>query len=195
MAMVGKFDQGRSTTCEFRRNNQDGAEPSANSVSVSNLLRLSALLERPELREKAAAVLTAFAERLVKVPMVVPRMVSALMLYHDAPTMVIVTGSSEDPEGADALLKAAETHLVSGKILALADDPRDDPDGGLLRRRNEAVKRMKPLHGKAAAYVCRHHTCSLPVTSTEALVALLGPPEPRSEAMAASVNGARPRRT
>lgn len=179
------------------KEDQDGAEPSANSISVSNLLRLSSLLERSEWRERAGAILTAFSERLVKVPMVVPRMVSALMLYHDSPTMIFVVGFRGDPDGARALLSAAETQMVAGRVLVVADGPGNDPEGGLLLRRNEAVRKMKAVNGKATAYVCRHHTCSLPVTTTKALVSLLGPPEARPEVAVsmASGDGPGPRNT
>ncbi|XP_046407869.1 spermatogenesis-associated protein 20 [Ischnura elegans] len=170
------------------KEDQDGAEPSANSVAVSNLLRLSSLLERSDWRERAGAILKAFQERLVKVPLVLPRMVSGLMLFHDSPTMVYVAGSNEDPEGAAALLKAAETKLVAGRVMAVADGPKDNPEGGLLQSRNDAVKRMKAVNGKAAAYVCRQHVCSLPVTSVKALAGLLEPPESKG-AVAAAVGG------
>jgi hypothetical protein len=67
---------------------QDGAEPSGNSVAASNLLRLYSFLDRPELRDKAARLFTAFTSRLTRVSIALPEMTSALMCYHDSPIQV-----------------------------------------------------------------------------------------------------------
>ena len=61
---------------------QDGAEPSANSVSAMNLLRLSQILDQPDWRQKAVTIFRAFSERLEKIPLALPEMVSALMFYQ-----------------------------------------------------------------------------------------------------------------
>lgn len=70
---------------------QDGAEPSGNSVSAQNMLRLAAMLDRVELKDKAGSLLASFTSRLTRIPMAVPEMVSALMLFHDAPTQVCIS--------------------------------------------------------------------------------------------------------
>ncbi|KAJ9586528.1 hypothetical protein L9F63_019825, partial [Diploptera punctata] len=140
---------------------QDGAEPSGNSVAASNLLRLSALLDRGELRDKAARMFTAFTTRLSRVPIALPELTSALMLYHDTPILVFVAGP---PDATDTreLVSVINSRLIPGRILALADG-RDD---NVLYRRCEIIKRMKPVGGRATAYVCRHQTCSLPADNS-----------------------------
>lgn len=70
---------------------QDGAEPCGNSVSVNNLIRLANYLHRGDLREKAGRTLAAFSERLKSIPIALPEMTSALMLYHNFPTQVNIT--------------------------------------------------------------------------------------------------------
>lgn len=61
---------------------QDGAEPSANSVSVFNLLRLSEYTGKQEWLQKSERLLAAFTDRLTKVPIALPEMVRALMAQH-----------------------------------------------------------------------------------------------------------------
>jgi len=61
---------------------QDGAEPSANSVSASNLLRLSQYTGRKEWLQKSQQLLAAFSDRLTRVPIALPEMVRALMAQH-----------------------------------------------------------------------------------------------------------------
>nr|CAD7426142.1 unnamed protein product [Timema monikensis] len=149
---------------------QDGAEPSGNSVSAHNLIRLAAFLDRVELQDKAAKLLTAFTSRLTRMPIALPELTSALVLYHDSPTQVFVTGRREDADTA-ALLAVVQGRLVPGRVLALAD--ARDRSESVLYRKCEVIRRMKPVNGRAAAYVCRHRTCSLPVNTPQELEALL----------------------
>jgi len=60
---------------------QDGAEPSSNSVSAHNLLRLSAIMDSSAYRERAKAIFAVFAKRLEALPIAVPEMLQALMLH------------------------------------------------------------------------------------------------------------------
>lgn len=73
----------------FFVSDQDGAEPSGNSVSAQNLIRLGAYLERGDMKIKAEKLLASFSDRLQKIPIALPEMTSALMLYHDSPTQVM----------------------------------------------------------------------------------------------------------
>ncbi|CAL8380513.1 unnamed protein product [Gadus morhua 'NCC'] len=64
------------------KQDQDGAEPSANSVSALNLLRLSHYTGRPDWARKAEHLLAAFSDRLTRVPIALPHMVRALLAQH-----------------------------------------------------------------------------------------------------------------
>lgn len=74
---------------------QDGAEPSGNSVSCHNLLRLAAYADKSSApeggeseREMAKKILQTFSKRLTTSPTSLPEMMSALMFYSDSPTQV-----------------------------------------------------------------------------------------------------------
>lgn len=74
---------------------QDGAEPSGNSVSCHNLQRLAAYADKSSAeeggdreRDMAKKVLMAFAKRLIDSPTALPEMMSALMFFTDSPTQV-----------------------------------------------------------------------------------------------------------
>jgi len=58
-------------------------------VAVSNLVRLSILLDKPDYYNKAGQVLTLFSDRLAKIPASIPEMVSSLLMYEDLPAEVI----------------------------------------------------------------------------------------------------------
>ncbi|KAE8744851.1 hypothetical protein FOCC_FOCC008492 [Frankliniella occidentalis] len=152
------------------KEDQDGAEPSGNTVSAWNLLRLAALLEQPALHERAERLLAIFTSRLTSLPHALPGLTAALMMHHDSHTQVFVTGKLSDPDTA-ALVAEARRRLLPGRVMALADGNRES----ILYRKSEVFQRLRPQGGRAAAYVCRHHACSLPVTSAEDLDKLLAP--------------------
>lgn len=61
---------------------QDGAEPTANSVTVTNLLRAACYSGHMEWVEKAGQILAAFSERLKKIPITLPEMARATAVFH-----------------------------------------------------------------------------------------------------------------
>ena len=67
---------------------QDGAEPSSNSYSASNLQRLSAYFPGKEIGPKSTGIYKAFAEVMGEHPVALPKMVSAFMFHSQAPKQV-----------------------------------------------------------------------------------------------------------
>ena len=75
--------------CGFLFSDQDGAEPSGNSVAVSNLVRLAIAVDRADYHDKAGQTLRLFGQRLTKFPLSLPEMVDSLQLYEESPAEVI----------------------------------------------------------------------------------------------------------
>jgi uncharacterized protein YyaL (SSP411 family) len=67
------------------------------------------------------------------------------------------------------LLKVVQKKLLPGKIIMLADGDSSN----ILYRKNKVIDKMKQQQGRATAYVCHHHVCSLPVTDPKQLALLL----------------------
>ncbi|MBN3306349.1 spermatogenesis-associated protein 20 isoform X2 [Amia ocellicauda] len=142
------------------KEDQDGAEPSANSESALNLLKLSHYTGRAEWAEQAKQILAAFSIRLIKVPIALPEMVRALMAHYHTLRQVVICGQP-DSEDTISLLACVNTHFIPNKVLLLADGNTES----FLYRRLPVLSTMEPLQGRATAYVCKNFTCSLPVTS------------------------------
>ncbi|XP_077299776.1 spermatogenesis-associated protein 20 isoform X2 [Arctopsyche grandis] len=158
--------QSRDVSVVLRlKEDQDGAEPSGNSVAVHNLVRLGAhdIGGGTPRRERAEKVLTAFASRLEVAPSSLPEMLSALMFHKDSPTQVFIAGGRDDPR-TQALLRVVRTRLLPGRIVAVADPGACG---------NTVFSRIRPLGDAPAAYVCRHYACSLPVTEASKLEEIL----------------------
>ncbi|CAG2247566.1 Spermatogenesis-associated protein 20 [Mytilus edulis] len=160
---------GNDTSLVLRlKEDQDGAEPCSNSVAVSNLLRLSNFIDKPEYGEKANKILTVFNERLMKIPLAVPEMVSGLLFSLSTTKQIILVG---DPGSEDltALIDCLNSHFIPNKVMIKSDGQNDS----FLKSKLDILQTLTKKDGKATAYVCENYTCSLPVTSTEQLLKLI----------------------
>ena len=135
----------------------DGAEPSANSVTVLNLLRLAQMTDNKVWQLSAEAALKAFADRLHKEPGAMPQMLVALDFSLGKPKQIVIAGKRE-AEDTKAMLKAAHEGYHPNQILLLADGAEGQRAlGGYL----EFLRDLQPLDGKATGFVCENYTTNL----------------------------------
>jgi len=147
----------------------DGAEPSANSIAVLNLLRLSQMLDKKEWWEMAEKTLRLFGSRLQSIPHAMPQMLVAVDFSLDKPKQIIIAGKPNAPD-TRAMLRAVHERFIPNKILLMADGQEGQ---AYLGERLPFVKSMTPLEGKATAYVCENYTCQLPTTEIDMMLQLL----------------------
>uniref|UniRef100_A0A8C6U352 Spermatogenesis associated 20 n=1 Tax=Neogobius melanostomus TaxID=47308 RepID=A0A8C6U352_9GOBI len=152
------------------KEDQDGAEPSANSVSAWNLLRLSHVTGRQEWVQRCQQLLTAFSERLSSVPIALPEMVRALMAQHHTLKQIVICGRKDAPDTA-SLVATVNSLFLPHKVLMLCDGASDS----FLRSRLPSLSALCPPEdsGAARALVCQDFTCSLPLTDPLELRTLL----------------------
>ncbi|XP_014430101.2 spermatogenesis-associated protein 20 isoform X3 [Pelodiscus sinensis] len=150
------------------KDDQDGVEPSANSVAVTNLLRAACYSGNMEWVEKAGQILAAFSERLLKIPVALPEMARATVAFHRSLKQVAICGA---PEGEDTkdLLRCIHSVFAPNKVLMLADGD----SSGFLYHHLPFLSSLERKDGKATAYLCENFACSLPVTSSQELRSLL----------------------
>lgn len=146
----------------------DGAEPSASSAGVFNLLSLWHLTADETYRKRAEQTLGAFVGHGHDVGRVLPMMLAALSVYHAGTPLVVILGA----RGADdtrALLAAARgTYLPAALVV-----PIDPADRGATARLMSWTAAMAPRGGAATAYVCRGWACQAPTTSPDELASQL----------------------
>src|SRR6266478_3904857 len=147
------------------KDDNDGAEPAASSLAALNLLRLSQLRDDQKMAERAGKTIDAFATTLSHFPSAMPQMLVALDFSLSKPRQIVIAGRKDAPE-TKALLKEVRRHFLPKTILLLADGAEGQKFVG---EKNEAIRAMSPLDGKAAAYVCENFTCKTPVTDPEEL--------------------------
>ena len=143
----------------------DGAEPSASSVSVHNLLTLSYLSDDEGARLKAERTLGRYGARAGRAARVIPMMMAALSAWHGAATQIVLVGEAE---GRLPLARVVASHYLPFAIEIPVAPSRQGEVAAAL----PFVAAMT-ARGGAAAYVCRDFTCRAPVTTAEALEAEL----------------------
>ena len=129
----------------------DHATPSGNSVAADVLLKMAAVLDRADYRNKAEQVFLTAAGLLQKYASGFGRMLAALDFYIGPSKEIAIVGEP------DAFLPILRTRYLP-RIVAAAGPNDQIP---LLRGR-------PMLDGKPTAYVCENFSCKQPVTSLSA---------------------------
>jgi uncharacterized protein YyaL (SSP411 family) len=144
----------------------DGAEPSGNSMATLLLLRLAQFTDRAQYRDAAEKTLKLFGDHLHKAPHVVPQMLCALDFYLGKPKQIVIAGKS-DGEDTRAMLRAVGEHYLPNKILLFADGGEQQKT---LAKLLPFLKTIKPVDGKATAYICVNYACQLPTTDVAVML-------------------------
>ena len=147
----------------------DGAEPSPNSVSALNLLRLAQITGDAALTERAKKTIAAVSEQLGRFPAAMPQMLCALDASLGKPRQIVMAGP-RDSDATRALLREVHTHYIPNRLLLLADGAAGQQ---WLGARLEFLKTVAPMDGKPAAYVCEDFVCQLPTSDAAKLRTLL----------------------
>ena len=147
----------------------DGAEPSASSVSVMNLLTLLHLTGDVGAAEKMERTLRGFGTRFSQAARAVPMMMSALSTYHAGMQQVVIVGRRDGEDVRAMLATLSELYLPFAVTIVVEPGAHQMRLGKVL----PFVRSMTMRDGMATAYVCRHFTCREPVTTVEGLRAEL----------------------
>ena len=147
----------------------DGAEPSPNSVAALNLLRLAQMAGSKRWRQQGERLLGAFAEKLRADPRSLPQMLVALD-FDLGITRQIVLAGNPGAEDTQALIAAIHRQFIPNRILLFADG---GPAQEFLANQLDFIRTVRPLEGKATAYVCEDYVCHLPTSDPAKVVELL----------------------
>ncbi|MDE1929995.1 MAG: thioredoxin domain-containing protein [Alphaproteobacteria bacterium] len=138
----------------------DGPVPAANGVMAQNLARLFYLTGDARTRERAEALFIAFAGEVSRNPIAH----AALLAARDAldhGLQIVIAGSRGVPE-TDALIATVFAVSLPNRTLTVVPPGGKLPDG-------HPAQGKGPVAGRAAAYICEGPTCSLPITTADAL--------------------------
>ncbi len=156
----------------------DGAEPAASSVSVLNLLALAHLTSSAEYEPRIAQTLRLFSARITEGGRVVPLMAAGLSTFIATRSQVVIAGDATAPGTRVMRDAAARIYLPFTVIVAV--DPQTGGDG--LAAVVPWTAGMVARGGAPTAYVCRDFACDVPITDPAALdLALRALAQPRAD--------------
>jgi uncharacterized protein len=148
----------------------DGAEPSANSVSVRNLARLAAMLHRDDWHRLAQQTVEAFRPQLEHEPSALPALSAAASWLDGSSQQVLIHGEA-GAASTRRMLAEVWSRPPTRQVLVRIDDRSH----AFFAARVPMVAELpQPAPAQAVAYVCRGFTCQLPTSDPEVLVKLLG---------------------
>ncbi|XP_043812662.1 spermatogenesis-associated protein 20 isoform X3 [Manihot esculenta] len=160
------------------KEDHDGAEPSGNSVSAINLIRLASMVAGSRsdyYRQTAEHLLAVFETRLKDMAMAVPLMCCAADLISvPSRKQVVLVGHRESSE-FDNMLAAAHA-LYDPNRTVIHIDPTKNEEMEIWEDNNSNIALMAKnnyVPDKVVALVCQNFTCSPPVTDPKYLEALL----------------------
>jgi uncharacterized protein YyaL (SSP411 family) len=151
-----------STTGEDRavllrmKEDYDGAEPSAASVSVQNLITLGRLTGDASFIDRARRTLERYGPGLGQVARVMPLMLANAARWH-SPALEIVIAGALDAADTVALERVRERRYLPGAVTIPAS-------GGQPPAAMPWLGAMTARAGKATAYVCQNFACQEPAT-------------------------------
>lgn len=160
------------------KEDHDGAEPSGNSVSAINLIRLASMMTGSKseyYRQNAEHLLAVFESRLKDMAMAVPLMCCAAdMISVPSHKQVVLVGHKSSLE-FDKMLAAAHASYDPNRTV-IHIDPTDNEEMEIWEDNNSNIALMARNNfaaDKVVALVCQNFTCSPPVTDPKSLKALL----------------------
>ncbi|TAM62430.1 thioredoxin domain-containing protein [bacterium] len=142
-----------------------------NAALADSLLRLSALTDRPDLRERGLETLLLFAHGYEKIgAFAAPYALAVMRALTPPATVTIITGP--DAAAATSLRAAAATSLRAAATTVRLSDPLLDVRTLDASAQRERVERSGyRAEGPAVAYVCVGATCAAPAHTAHALTA------------------------
>ena len=146
------------------KEDHDGAEPAASSVSMANLITIAHLSPDGGLHDRIARTYAAFAFRLVRFGQAVPFMMSTLSAWHTGLSQIVIAEADAETAGAMLDVLAATYRPFA---IVIPRPPRFD--AARWSERLPFVAAMQTVDGHSTAYVCRDFACRHPVTTPDAL--------------------------
>jgi uncharacterized protein YyaL (SSP411 family) len=163
----GYFDAGSDPRILLRmKEAYDGAEPSANSVSALNLLRLHHVAPDAGYEATATALFKAFGRTLRDAPDSAPQLAAALGFRLEGTRQVVIAGRKDSPDTRLLLNTLHAAYLPDATVL-LADGGAGQKE---LGKRLVFIRDVTMIDGKATAYVCQNFVCRLPTTEAKVMM-------------------------
>ena len=149
----------------------DGAIPSGNSVSMSNLIKLAKITGRKDLAEKAKKIGRAFFADVEKNPDFHTQFLVGYDFLFGPSYEVIICGKSDSTDTKE-MIDSIAGKFIPNRIIIFKPTGND---GQKITQIAKYTKDYKEINNKATAYVCIDYQCNLPTNNIKKMFELLTP--------------------
>jgi len=143
----------------------DGAIPSANSVSLFNLLRLSRMTGDPKWENLANELTDAFSGTVKSQPTAFTYFLMGYDFAMSEGREVVLTGKAGDT-GTRKMIETLNRHFSPNKVVLLKSDRHSKK----LSEIAGFIDGLQVIEGKTTAHVCKGFSCKEPTSDLEAMV-------------------------
>lgn len=156
----------------------DTVEPSSNAVSVSNLMKLAAVLEEDEYEQMALRTLDAYAKDILTQPYAYCGILGSVVAGSEGMRTVVIVGRTK--EDIQAMITGVRSVLLPNTALVVLQGHFTPEDADAESKQNWLVGHSeiyevlleRDSHA-AVAYICQERTCGAPITDAGELVRVL----------------------
>lgn len=147
----------------------DNAEPSGNSISVLNLLRLSQIIGSMRYHTMAMKSLACFGENIEKNPQAYLQFLVALDFSLSKPMQIVLAGNRMHPMVCE-MIDEIHRRFLPNKIMLFADASEGQE---FLSRFVPFFGKLTTVRGKQMVYICENYTCELPTSDVRTMIQIL----------------------
>ena len=147
----------------------DGAIPSANSVTMYNLIRLARITGNTDLEQKAKQIGITFSNQINKMPSGYTQMMASLD-FGIGPSFEIVIVGNKDKKDTQKIIQSINSIYLPNKVVILKESDLKDL---LIEKLVPFIKDYSQIKNQATIYVCKNQQCQLPTTKIEKMKQLL----------------------
>lgn len=157
---------GKDDSLLFRmKETYDGAEPSPNTISTLNLLRLSHLLGKPEFSRRAEETLRTLTAEFQNAPLAIPMGLIALEMALSPGEQIVLVGDRAAP-ALQEMLSTIRSRFLPAAVTVLLDSKTSRD---FFAQHAEFYAAVNEIDDQPTAYVCKNFVCALPINEPEKL--------------------------
>ena len=147
----------------------DTAYPSGNSVAAMNLLRLARITGRTDYEQIVASLGNALGGWAARMPAACVTLVSAFDAAFGPDAELIITGERGRPDTEEMISVFHRSYLPNSVAVFI---PSKEGRPGILKAVPFA-RDIRPMEGRATAFVCRNFSCGAPTADPEKMLSEL----------------------
>jgi uncharacterized protein YyaL (SSP411 family) len=147
----------------------DGAIPSANSVTMYNMVRLARITGNTDLEKKAKQIGKTFSGQITKMPTGYIQMIVGLEFIIATSYEIVIVGN-RDKKDTQKIIKSINSTYLPNKVMLFKETKTKEQ---LIEELVPSIKNYSQIKNQTTIYICKNRQCQPPTTTIEKMKQLL----------------------